>query len=297
MNNYPIDDILLFTKVMEYKTLIEAAKNLDVSQSTLSRLIQRLEEKLGHPLVVVSKSGLQLTSFGEQIYFRFTPYNRQLQQEMVELFTNVNDYRGVINVLVPIMILSIWTPERIQSFLERHPGLRINIETHTVEIYNTDNYSRFDLIITTKLPDNSQYYINKLGTIKSQLFCSKKYIDTYGFPATIEELCKHSDRVVAIKQPVILTHNISGVTQLITNVPIITSATIPLFEFINSNKFIVEGLQYKRLKREGHQAVASDYYLNEYTGYMLKSQLRRNNIVDKLEQELIDIMRQGLSPG
>ena len=59
-----------FIMVAETGSFIEAARRLNITQSTVSARIKRLEEELGRELFARSKGGANLTSAGEQFRYR-----------------------------------------------------------------------------------------------------------------------------------------------------------------------------------------------------------------------------------
>lgn len=59
-------EILFFLKVCNYQSFSQAAERLNIPQPTVSRRIIALEHTLQRQLFIRSKSGLQLTTFGEE---------------------------------------------------------------------------------------------------------------------------------------------------------------------------------------------------------------------------------------
>ncbi len=66
------DDIFIFIKLIDIGTFTELAKHLNVSQSTVSRRIQNLEESVNMKLIKRNSRGLiEMTEDGESFYMSF----------------------------------------------------------------------------------------------------------------------------------------------------------------------------------------------------------------------------------
>src|SRR5690606_26153172 len=60
-------DLENFITTAESKTLSEASEKLDISQPSLSLGIQKIEQELGYPLFIRSRSGIKLTPQGKKL--------------------------------------------------------------------------------------------------------------------------------------------------------------------------------------------------------------------------------------
>src|SRR6478752_4198040 len=65
-----LNDIVVFTKVVETKSFTGAAESLGLPKSTVSRKLAQLEERLGVRLVQRTTRKLALTEIGEAYYQR-----------------------------------------------------------------------------------------------------------------------------------------------------------------------------------------------------------------------------------
>ncbi|MGO2129550.1 MAG: LysR family transcriptional regulator, partial [Pseudoalteromonas prydzensis] len=63
-----LDDLHLFIEIARRNSMSQAAKDLGLNLSTLSRRMQGLEEKLAEPLLQRTARGIVLTTKGEQLY-------------------------------------------------------------------------------------------------------------------------------------------------------------------------------------------------------------------------------------
>ncbi|MDR1067803.1 MAG: LysR family transcriptional regulator [Clostridiales Family XIII bacterium] len=78
LNNITLQQIVIFLTVAEQLNLSEAARELFLNQSAVSRWIQRLEESLGRKLFVRTNKGVELTDQGEFLYQELKPIYEEL---------------------------------------------------------------------------------------------------------------------------------------------------------------------------------------------------------------------------
>ncbi|NLT13478.1 MAG: LysR family transcriptional regulator [Clostridiales bacterium] len=86
MNNISLQQIEIFLTVAEQLNLSEAAKDLFINQSAVSRWIQRLETSLGTTLFVRNNRGVDLTEHGEFLYTELKP----LYEKLTEITQNIS---------------------------------------------------------------------------------------------------------------------------------------------------------------------------------------------------------------
>lgn len=105
----------------------KAAEVLGLTPSAVSHSIAALEKKLGFAVLVRSKSGVSLTSYGEKLL----PYvnvvlnsDESLQQEISEL----NGLKkGKVKLGVFSSVCTNWLPDILNSFQEKYPEIEIEV--------------------------------------------------------------------------------------------------------------------------------------------------------------------------
>lgn len=126
-----------FTAVARHGSIREAAEDLHIAQSALSRQIHKLEQELGVPLLQRHARGVELTSAGE-IFLRYARSSvRQVERVRSELDALKGLRRGTVTIhsiesLVPHLL-----PRAVARFRERHPNIAFEItidgSDHVVE--------------------------------------------------------------------------------------------------------------------------------------------------------------------
>jgi len=126
-----------FTTVARHGSIREAADDLHVAQSALSRQILKLEQELGVPLLQRHARGVALTAAGE-IFLRYARSSlRQVEKVRSELDALKGLRRGTITIHAIESLVPHLLPRAVAAFRERHPGVAFEItidgSDHVVE--------------------------------------------------------------------------------------------------------------------------------------------------------------------
>ena len=116
-----------FLKIVEYRSISQAAEHLYVSQPSLTKYLQRLENSVGATLFDRSQSPLKLTLAGEY----FLEHVLQMQKEEKWLNTRIdeiqNQGRDQITIGMPLWRSAVLLPEFLPGFYKRHPLIQIKL--------------------------------------------------------------------------------------------------------------------------------------------------------------------------
>lgn len=123
-----------FMTAAELKSISKAADLLGYTQSGASRIISTLEGEIGVPLFIRGRTGLELTSCGEQVL--------ELAKEICRLDGQVHQvasgFRGLKAGKVRIGAFSIpgtyWIPQMVKTFRQQHPNIEFEIYNEHCEM-------------------------------------------------------------------------------------------------------------------------------------------------------------------
>ena len=117
----------VFASVAEAKSFGRAAAELGVSTATVSKLVARLEARLGGALLNRTSRRLSLTSFGEEVAERA----RRLVDDASRLEAVASDRilapSGLVRIAAPMSFGQTELAPLLPVLLQRHPGLRIDL--------------------------------------------------------------------------------------------------------------------------------------------------------------------------
>lgn len=108
-------------------SLIDAAKELDVEVSTVSRSIASLEKALDRKLIDRTKRPVQITEFGKEILDRFTPVLRTHDRFLELTKEDSSLIEGVIKFSAASGSLSTFLMGWLQKFKELYPEVNFHV--------------------------------------------------------------------------------------------------------------------------------------------------------------------------
>lgn len=121
----------IFYYVAKYRNITTAAKALFLSQPTVSKYIQSLEEALGCALFVRSKKGVSLTPEAELLYPHIAQACELILQAEEELFSRQSLQSGVIRIGASEMTLHNYLLPVLETFRAQHPQIKIKIYNYS----------------------------------------------------------------------------------------------------------------------------------------------------------------------
>ncbi|MGH1416084.1 MAG: LysR substrate-binding domain-containing protein [Pelagimonas sp.] len=128
----PLSSLTAFEAVARHGSVTDAARELDLTQSAVSRQIQKLENQVGGPLFERDRKRLHLTAQGETYAHEIRVALRQIQNATIALQTNPDG--GVLNLASLPSFGTHWLAPRLPDFLRSHPGITLNMSTRFLPV-------------------------------------------------------------------------------------------------------------------------------------------------------------------
>lgn len=135
-----------FTALARTKNFTRAAEELHLSQSALSRAIQKLEDQLGQPVFERKPREVVLTELGELLLERA----KHILQLMEDTFSELSEAgrRGRIRLGAIPTIAPYFLPGLLSSFAKKHPDISVIVQEDTTEnLIKRCNHGEIDLAI------------------------------------------------------------------------------------------------------------------------------------------------------
>lgn len=179
----------VFARVVELGGFSTAARAFRMTPSAVSKLVARLEARLGVRLINRSTRKLQLTPEGTAYYDRVVRILDDINGAEREAAVGATPQgRLRINTSVPFGLYRLLP--LIPSFLARHPGI-------TVDITLTDTVvdlleERADVAIRVGPLRESRLLARKLGESRMVVVASPAYLGQNGTPQTPADLAQHN---------------------------------------------------------------------------------------------------------
>ena len=120
-------ELQYFLKVCENKSIHKAAQSLFISSQGLSRIIQRMEEEQGKPLLTRTQTGVEPTPYGKV----FAKYARRIIEQMGSMnkeMERLSQDQAQLSVMCSYGVLSHFGTDMIFEFQKRYPGIRLDFK-------------------------------------------------------------------------------------------------------------------------------------------------------------------------
>jgi DNA-binding transcriptional LysR family regulator len=177
----------VFARVVEEGAMASAARSLNLSPSAVSKLITRLENRLGGRLMTRTTRALTLTEEGEAFYRASQRILREMSD--AEQATAGGGTRGRLRVNASVPFGGMFVAPLVPTFLERHPQVVVDLSL-TDDVIDVVA-QRTDIAIRIgPLPD-SALLARKLGQSRRVVCAAPEYLERRGTPRAPSELHRH----------------------------------------------------------------------------------------------------------
>lgn len=179
----------VFVRAADLGSFSAAARALRMTPSAVSKLIARLEGRLGARLVNRSTRKLQLTPEGAAFYDRSLRILADLDEAERGAAAGAAP-RGRLRVNTNVPFGTHYLIPLLPDFLARHPEVTVDVTlTDTVVDLLED---RSDVAIRVGPLRNSQLVARKLGESRMMLVAAPSYLERHGVPRDPEDLTRHN---------------------------------------------------------------------------------------------------------
>lgn len=183
-------DMAVFVRVVETESFSEAARGMKLTPSAVSKLIGRLEDRLGARLLNRTTRRLSLTEEGRAYYQRVLPILSAID-EAERAVTELHDEpRGLLKVNSSTAFGHLHVAPLLPELLEKFPEMRVQL-TLTDSIVNLVEEEVDVAIRIQRMPD-STLIARKLATAQRVVAAAPSYLEKHGVPKTPEDLKDHN---------------------------------------------------------------------------------------------------------
>jgi len=182
-------ELTVFHCVVKHSSYAKAADELSLSPSGVSRIVSRLEERLGARLVQRTTRKLSLTEAGAAFHARTLQILVDLADAEAEVQETALRPRGVLRVSAPVVFGQLFVAPLLDQLLHVFPEL-------SVQLSLTDRFvdlidEGMDLAIRIGSLSDSRLIARRLCTNHRVLVASAAYLERRGLPSHPSELTDH----------------------------------------------------------------------------------------------------------
>lgn len=173
-----LNEILVFTKVVQAGSFIAASRELDMPKSTVSRKVSELEERLGARLLQRTTRKLSLTDVGHTYYQHAARVVAGVEEAELAVSRMQEAPRGLLRVTAPLNFG--YLSAAITSFMRRYPEVHVEImcADRVVDLISEG----FDVAIRAGQLVDSSLIARNLGMLRSYLVASPAFLKRSGMP-------------------------------------------------------------------------------------------------------------------
>lgn len=178
-----------FLTVLRQGSLSAAARELGLTQPTIGRHIDALEEAVGAELFIRSSNGLLPTD----VALDLQPYAEMLATTAAALLRTASSQRdkveGTVRISASEVIGIEVLPPIIADLQEAHPGLQVELSaSDTLEdLMNREA----DIAVRMTEPQQDALVVRRIGDIPLGFHAHRRYLERHGTPRTMAELAGH----------------------------------------------------------------------------------------------------------
>jgi DNA-binding transcriptional LysR family regulator len=182
-------ELVVFHSVVKHASYAKAAEELALSPSGVSRIVTRLEERLGVRLVQRTTRKLSLTEAGAAFHARTGQILLDLADAEAELQTAQLRPRGTLKVTASVVFGQLYLGPLIPELLRHFPELSIDLSLTNRFVDLVDE--GIDLAIRIGSLTDSRLIARRLCNNKRVLVATPGYLKEHGVPASPTDLKDH----------------------------------------------------------------------------------------------------------
>ncbi len=186
--------------VVDAGSFVRAGKTLGLTQSGVSRSIQRLEERLGVRLFERTSKAMRLTDEGRRFCQEVMPLLARLEEAAEETIHASNAVRGRLRVNVDATFARLALAPRIGGFLQAHPELHLELDVR--DQLGDLVAEGFDAAVRFGDPEPSSLIGRRLLQARILTCASPAYLTRRGRPRTPRDLGKDGHECLLFRDPV-----------------------------------------------------------------------------------------------
>ena len=185
-----ISDMAIFARVVERRNFSLAAKDWHMSPSTVSKLVDRLESRLGVRLLDRTSRAVTLTAEGEAFYLKTLDVLAAVQEAQNAVAQQEGDIRGVLRVFSMPTFARLELAKVLPIFLKRYPAVKLELFIGLESPSLTER--GLDVMIHSGRLSDSSMIARQISTVRWVICASPEYLSRHGVPTNAADLASHN---------------------------------------------------------------------------------------------------------
>jgi len=195
-----LGEIPVVAAVVEAGSFVGAGKALGLSQSAVSRALQRLEQHLGTRLLDRNSQTIRLTESGKKFCEEVLPLLARLTEAAEETGRSSATVRGKLRVNLDPTFSRLVLMPRLAAFLESYPELHLDLAVRE-EVGDLIS-DGFDAAVRFGPPQPYALLVRRLLQVRVLTCASPSFLQRYGKPRTPRDLATKRLPCLLFRDPI-----------------------------------------------------------------------------------------------
>lgn len=184
-----LKSLMIFMRSAQSGSFSEAARQLGMAPSAVSRAVLRLEDELGARLLQRTTRNLTLTEAGNRFYERCQHILSDLEEAELEVKRSQVLPIGTLRLDLSFTFGKLHIAPALLQFAAQYPDLNLNVSfsDRVIDLIEEG----VDATVRIGLNTDSSLIMHHLATARYITCASPQYLAQYGEPTTLTELSQH----------------------------------------------------------------------------------------------------------
>lgn len=166
--NYTLNQLRIFLKVTQKKSVTKAAEELYMTQPAVSVQLKNFQDQFDIPLIEVIKKRIYITDFG----FEVAASAEKILNEVNDIKYKALAYNGHLSGKLKLSIVSTAKyviPYYISDFLKLNPGVELVLDvSNRSKVIDNLSKNEIDFAMVSMIPENLK--LNSIRLLENKLF-------------------------------------------------------------------------------------------------------------------------------
>jgi DNA-binding transcriptional LysR family regulator len=192
VRNIDWDRLKIFYYIVKFGSQIKAARYLNLTQPSLSRVLTNLERSLDAKLIHnnFKSKGVSLTEEGSILFDAVEQIFAKAEEALTRIEESRRNVIGRLNICSTTGFSNHYLPRYLPLFKQKYPGVNITVLSSD-EIPTSLVLSNAGALIHPFLENRDDLTQLYLMTVHLKLYASSIYLEQHGVPEDVNDLDRH----------------------------------------------------------------------------------------------------------
>ena len=183
-------EMAAFVRVVDFNGFSAAASSLGLTPSAVSKLVTRLETRLGVRLLQRTTRALHLTEEGEVFYAAARRIVGEIETLETEIAGHSGTPHGLLRVTTSLAFAAHQLAPVLPEFLARHPLVQLDLlpTDRVIDLVEEG----IDIAVRIGRLTDTSFMARRIGEDRRLICAAPSYLANHGTPRRPEELARHN---------------------------------------------------------------------------------------------------------